>query len=196
MERWRAVLKKLLFPGRGWAALAVLLGGISLALTFLVFGDGSPFAYESFGWVLDERAQENSSAGKGMLLLKRERKIVNKAELTRLQRHFESCMDEIRALESSKTSSATIWAIAAGLAGTAFMAGPPLPPPMRRPCICCARFWPSPVLSAGHCLTFSIKGWPPNAPRRWRSWSSRNATKFTRHAGRETSCWAESRQYS
>ena len=43
--------------------------------------------YESFGWVLDERAQENSSAGKGKLLLKRERKIVNKAELTRLQRH-------------------------------------------------------------------------------------------------------------
>lgn len=79
--------------------------------------------YESFGWVLDERAQENSSAGKGKLLLKRERKIVNKAELTRLQRHFESCMDEIRALERSKTSSATIWSIAAGLVGTAFMAG-------------------------------------------------------------------------
>lgn len=48
MERWRAVWKKLLFPGGGWVALAVLLGGSSLALTFLVFGDDSPFAYVSY----------------------------------------------------------------------------------------------------------------------------------------------------
>lgn len=79
--------------------------------------------YESFGWALDDRIQENGSAGKGKLLLKRERKIVNKAELTRLQRHFEACMDEIRALEQSKTSNATIWAIVVGLIGTSFMAG-------------------------------------------------------------------------
>lgn len=77
--------------------------------------------YESFGWTLDERTQE--SAAKGKLILKRERKIMNKMELTRLQRHFEACMDEIRALEQSKTTSATIWAIVVGLAGTAFMAG-------------------------------------------------------------------------
>lgn len=77
--------------------------------------------YESFGWTLDERTQE--SAAKGRLILKRERKIVNKTELTRLQRHFEACMDEIRALEQSRTTSATIWAIVVGLAGTAFMAG-------------------------------------------------------------------------
>lgn len=48
MGRWKAALKKLLFPGRGWVFLAVLLGGISLALTFLVFGDSSPFAYVSY----------------------------------------------------------------------------------------------------------------------------------------------------
>lgn len=48
MKRWKAMLKKLLWPGGGWAALAVLLGGISLALTFLVFGDDSPFAYVSY----------------------------------------------------------------------------------------------------------------------------------------------------
>lgn len=48
MERWKAVVKKLLRPGGGWAALAVFLGGISLALTFLVFGDDSPFAYASY----------------------------------------------------------------------------------------------------------------------------------------------------
>lgn len=48
MERWSAALKKLLFPGGGWVALTVLLGGASLALTFLIFGDGSPFAYVSY----------------------------------------------------------------------------------------------------------------------------------------------------
>lgn len=79
--------------------------------------------YESFGWVLDERTSENGSVGKGKYLLKRERKIINKMELTRLQRHFEACMDEITALERSKTSNATIWAIVVGLIGTAFMAG-------------------------------------------------------------------------
>lgn len=77
--------------------------------------------YESFGWTLDERTQE--SAAKGKLILKRARKIMNKTELTRLQRHFEACMDEIRALEQSRTTGATIWAIAVGLAGTVFMAG-------------------------------------------------------------------------
>lgn len=76
--------------------------------------------YQCFGWVLDERTQE--SAAKGKLILKRERRIMNKMELTRLQRHFEACMDEIRALERSKTAGATVWAIVVGLIGTVFMA--------------------------------------------------------------------------
>lgn len=76
--------------------------------------------YPSFGWEPDERTAEGP---KGKLTLKRARKIVNKAELTRLQRHFEACLDEIRALEKSKTAKATIWAIMVGLIGTAFMAG-------------------------------------------------------------------------
>lgn len=76
--------------------------------------------YENFGWVQDERMQD--SGAKGKLILKRERKIVNKAELTRLQRHFESCIEEIAALEHSKTSAATIVALAIGLIGTVFMA--------------------------------------------------------------------------
>lgn len=79
--------------------------------------------YESLGWLLDERRQEAIPASKGKLLLKRERKIMNKAELTRLQRHFEACMNEIGVLEQSKTTSATIWAIVVGLIGTAFLAG-------------------------------------------------------------------------
>lgn len=79
--------------------------------------------YENFGWVLDERTQKSGAGSGGKLLLKRERKIVNRMELTRLQRHFEACMDEIRALEKSKTTNATIWAIVVGLIGTAFLAG-------------------------------------------------------------------------
>lgn len=48
MERWKAALKKLLFPGGGRVCLLVLLGGASLYLTFRVFGDSSPFAYVSY----------------------------------------------------------------------------------------------------------------------------------------------------
>lgn len=75
--------------------------------------------YECFGWVPDERMGQT----KGRLVLKRERRIMNKAELTRLQRHFEACMEEIKGLERSKTTGATIAALGAGLIGTAFMAG-------------------------------------------------------------------------
>lgn len=48
MERWKAALKKLLFPGGGWVCLLTLLGGVSLYLTFRVFGEDSPFAYASY----------------------------------------------------------------------------------------------------------------------------------------------------
>ena len=57
------------------------------------------------------RAAESSSGAEKMmtLRLKRDRKIVNKTELTRLQRNFEACVREIQSLENSKTSKATIW---------------------------------------------------------------------------------------
>ena len=55
--------------------------------------------------------------------MKRNRKIVNKMELTRLQRNFEACMAEIASLEKSKTSAATVYALIIALIGTAFMAG-------------------------------------------------------------------------
>ena len=44
-------------------------------------------------------------------------------ELTRLQRNFEACVNEIEALEKAKTSKATMRALTAGIVGTAFMAG-------------------------------------------------------------------------
>lgn len=73
--------------------------------------------YPSFGWTVDERTKN------GTVALKRDRKIINKVELTRLQRHFEACMAELDQLERSKTTAATITAIVIGLIGCAFMAG-------------------------------------------------------------------------
>lgn len=79
--------------------------------------------YESFGWQLDENFPAKETGGKTTLKFKRDRKVVNKAELTRLQRHFEANMEEIAALERSKTTTAQIWAMSIGVLGTAFMAG-------------------------------------------------------------------------
>lgn len=79
--------------------------------------------YESFGWQQDENFPLKESGDKVTLKLKRDRKLVNKVELTRLQRHFEANMEEIHALEASKSSAAIIWALAIGLLGTVCMAG-------------------------------------------------------------------------
>ena len=117
--------------------------------------------YENFGWVLDERTQETVPTSKGRLLLKRERKIMNKAELTRLQRHFETCVDEIGALERSKASNATIWAIVVGLIGTAFMAGATFAAVHVPP-----RYVLCTVLAVPGCCPISCtRSWPPSGPR-------------------------------
>lgn len=86
--------------------------------------------YENFGWELDGNICEDSmehtnpyNQRKVILRLKRNRKLVNKMELTRLQRNFESCVSEIETLEKSKTSAATMYALIIGILGTAFMAG-------------------------------------------------------------------------
>ena len=79
--------------------------------------------YESFGWEVDDNIPLNTGGAVTTLNLKRDRKIINKAELTRLQRHFEACDAEIRKLEAAKTSTATMAALVTGIVGTAFMAG-------------------------------------------------------------------------
>lgn len=85
--------------------------------------------YENFGWEVDENLQAGlegsnlSPRQKRVLRLKRNRKIVNKMELTRLQRNFEACVNEIEELEKSKTSEATMYSLIVGIIGTAFMAG-------------------------------------------------------------------------
>lgn len=80
--------------------------------------------FENFGWEIDERypqVVESNQNGKTIIKLKRNRKIMNKAELTRLQRNFEDCMRQIDSLEGSKTSLATVVALIIAILGTAFM---------------------------------------------------------------------------
>lgn len=79
--------------------------------------------YVNFGWEIDENIQSITYMGKSTLRFKRDRKIINKTELTRLQRNFEALINEIDMLEESKSSSATAVALAVGIIGTAFMAG-------------------------------------------------------------------------
>lgn len=79
--------------------------------------------YENFGWFADENSHGIKEGGRVLLRLKRDRKIINKAELTRLQRHLEDCLSQIELLEKSRTSKAAATAIVLGIAGTAFMAG-------------------------------------------------------------------------
>ena len=90
--------------------------------------------YVNFGWEIDENVMpdttERYSAKTGthqhrktVIRLKRDRKILNKMELTRLQRNFEACVAEIGNLEKEKTSRPSIAAITVGIIGTAFMAG-------------------------------------------------------------------------
>lgn len=78
--------------------------------------------HRNFGWISDENAvffdahnhtvnhlsHNKNIVNKTGIRLKRDRKIINKMELTRLQWNFEACANEINLLEKSKTSVATI----------------------------------------------------------------------------------------
>ena len=86
--------------------------------------------YENFGWEASGKSFEEfldstdpRKQKKVLLRLKRNRKLVNRVELTRLQRNYEACLSEIETLEKSKTSAATMYALILGIVGTAFMAG-------------------------------------------------------------------------
>ena len=79
--------------------------------------------YASFGWKMDENLPNERSGSKITLHFKRSRNVLNKTELIRLQRHYEACMEEIAALEASKSSVPTITALSLGLLGCVFMTG-------------------------------------------------------------------------
>ena len=84
-------------------------------------------SYPCFGWEPDPNSSYQHGGmmqiGKVSLRFRRDRKLFNRMELTRLQRNFDGCVLEIERLEQSKTSAATMWALIIGLIGTAFMAG-------------------------------------------------------------------------
>lgn len=84
-------------------------------------------SYPCFGWEEDPNGsnhiENTKTTGRVSLRFRRDRKICNKTELTRLQRSFDGCMAEIEALENAKTSLATMWTLIVGLVGTAFIAG-------------------------------------------------------------------------
>ena len=83
-----------------------------------VYADG----YPNFGWNLDDITPSALGLSVVNLKFKRDRKIKNKAELSRLQRQFEASIAEIDNLDRSKSSSAFIAAMTVGLIGTAFLA--------------------------------------------------------------------------
>lgn len=86
-----------------------------------VYVDG----YANFGWALEGSDASATLAGTDSVNLKfkRDRKIRNKAELTRLQRQFEACTEEIVSMNRSKAVTASIVAYAVGILGSAFLAG-------------------------------------------------------------------------
>lgn len=83
--------------------------------------------YENFGWTAEENMYSPDKQVRGIhtltIQMKRDRKIMNKMELTRLQRNFEACAHEIEKLEDAKTQAPVIWALVIGIIGTVFMAG-------------------------------------------------------------------------
>lgn len=80
-------------------------------------------SYPSFGWELEGRSTPPQGNTFVALRFKRNRKIRNKLELSRLQRQFDSGVDEIKALERAKVFKAAVTAYLIGLIGTTFMAG-------------------------------------------------------------------------
>lgn len=79
--------------------------------------------YQSFGWEQDLTFPIQNLSDKTKIILRRNRKIANKVELTRLQQHFEACTNEVDKLEKSVDREPTMIAITIGVIGTFFMAG-------------------------------------------------------------------------
>lgn len=80
-------------------------------------------SYKSLGWNRDDNIDLVPGKNKTKVSFKRDRNILNKTELTRLERNLDACMEQIDLLKISTTKRATRLAISVGLLGTAFMAG-------------------------------------------------------------------------
>lgn len=80
-------------------------------------------SYGNFGWELVDTSVPFAGLRTVTMKFKRNRQIRSKAELTRLQRQFDSFSREILSLERSKSKTAAAVAYIIGFIGTAFMAG-------------------------------------------------------------------------
>lgn len=80
-------------------------------------------SFRNFGWIADGIGEAVGRMDSVVMKFKRDRKLRNKAELTRLQKQFEACVAEIVSLERSKVTKASVMAYIVGIIGCAFMAG-------------------------------------------------------------------------
>lgn len=79
--------------------------------------------YACFGWQERTDKPHEKNGDKVTLHYVRNRNILNKTELIRLQRQFEDCMAQIQAMQRRADSIPLAASLAAGLLGTAFVAG-------------------------------------------------------------------------
>lgn len=79
--------------------------------------------YENFGWTLEDTSYTAERMDHITLRFKRDHKLRNKAELTRLQTQFDGHLKEVARLEGTKTNRGAIAAMAIGVVGTALLTG-------------------------------------------------------------------------
>lgn len=79
--------------------------------------------YESFGWEMDEELCVIGKDGECVLQMRRDRELINRQELTRLQRNYEDCRRQIDSLRESVRARGMAVSLAVGIAGCPFAAG-------------------------------------------------------------------------
>ncbi len=87
------------------------------------FSDVYIDAYPNFGWEVEMGGKSKERPNKVQFSMKRNRKLLNQAELKRLQNKFEASMSNVERMEKQKKLFPTIQACLLGLFGTVFMAG-------------------------------------------------------------------------
>jgi hypothetical protein len=138
--------------GTGYVGYEYLEKSVPASMTSLYID-----CYQNFGWVFDENLPSVKGVGRSILKRKRDRKIMSKAELTRLQHHFEACASEIESMERSKVSIAQIASLSVGFVaphayGRFRIRAVVNDPPVVWLCCSC---WQFPPLRAGGC-TFCL----------------------------------------
>lgn len=79
--------------------------------------------YKNFGWETEDARYSLTEIGDVSIKFRRDRKIQNKVELTRLQNQFDACVQEIQKLEKSKTKGPAATAMVIGTVGVVLMGG-------------------------------------------------------------------------